>query len=116
MKNKKTKNIGISVENPKLNGTITNNVGFDINMHIIDLIHQRSIAFDEALKYRLLAEDLLKALEQQKRAWQWYKTGCTSAGFKKLLTNQEIIEDAIKKQNMAKKAIARYKAVIKEDT
>lgn len=35
----------------------------DINDHIIDLIHQRSIAFDEAKKYRELAEQLVEALE-----------------------------------------------------
>lgn len=34
----------------------------DINDHIIDLIHQRSIAFDEALKYRLLSEELMQVV------------------------------------------------------
>lgn len=34
----------------------------DINLHIIDLIHQRSVAFDEAREWRLKAEKLQELL------------------------------------------------------
>ena len=75
----------------------------DINDHIIELIRQRSVAWDECKKYRELAAELAKGLE--KIAFPTEE----NSNFSKSEDEAQYYID------LAKEALARYREAVKGD-